>query len=295
MALRERSLAEESARRAQQLEVDRQEKQIRLQLEQRRLEEASEKNKQQAQWAFQKWQETQAEREMQRRFTAEQQQKRLDSQQALQQARFGEQEKLQGDRLAARTTPLPEDFAAHPVPDEQGKPIPGLVRVPTPTGWRTMPEPGFVGQQAGNRLEKFHQTQNRLSVLKGKRAEILKEFPVGTRRPDDAANPKLAPRAKAYDSAQSELKKISDEMQRLAPPVTDGTGTAPAAQAQDFPPAPANAKDRKADQTYKTPKGLYTWTGQGWAPYAAAAHDEEGDGEPADENGLAPADPDNEE
>lgn len=41
--------------------------------------------------------------------------------------------------------------------------------------------------------------------------------------------------------------------------------------ALDIPVAPVSQKDRKANTTYKTPKGVFTWTGSGWTTPASSS------------------------
>jgi hypothetical protein len=61
------------------------------------------------------------------------------------------------------------------------------------------------------------------------------------------------------------------------PAAAGETEAAPAgneAPPAEFDPAPADPKDRETDTTYKTPKGLHTWTENGWVPYTPASQDE---------------------
>jgi hypothetical protein len=276
MALRERSLQEESARRSQELEIERQYKAIQLQLAERKMEQQAAQSAEEAQQAWQKWNETRQDRELQRRFIAESQDRRLQQQQAFSATQQDQRLAAAMDRMKERAAithrEMPEQVVGKSAVDEQGNPIPGVRYYPTPTGWTVRSDPGFASGLVGERSTKALNIRNRMSLLKAERADVIKQFTPGSR----PANPE---RAKGYDAAMQRLGAIDEEMNKLAPPIGE-EGQAPG---ERFMPAPKDPAEREADTTYMTPKGPHTWTGKGWVPYEPGPPVDEGTETPADE------------
>lgn len=217
----EQRLQRESAMASQRLEMDRQLKLATMGLQRQRLEAAQQAVSQRASLAARQYAAQQA---YEKAITAG-----MDPTKAL--MTFGPgMGNMSGamaaaERVSAKSTPqMPQSLQGVPVMFK-GQEEPGLVTVPTPTGYRTMERPGYVGEQAGKRTEKFHATQNRISVLKADRAQLLKDnYRLSQNRPPDA---KDKPGTAAYNEAKAKLNALNDELNQLAPKV--GTqGTAPA-------------------------------------------------------------------
>lgn len=138
-------------------------------------------------------------------------------------------------RLAqqAERTIVPESVRARPVLDESGKPIPGMDLVPSSTGWRVTTRPGYVGEQAGERTERFHRTQNRIAKLKADKTDILKAWGSMGLPLKEPKNPDAALRWRA-DKAR--LANINTEMEGLAPAVSEETAKPKAKGRKAAPP-----------------------------------------------------------
>lgn len=121
---------------------------------------------------------------------------------------------------------IPERLVAKPVYDEKGNIIPGLRQVPTPTGWQTREEPGFVGNLAGERSARIHGTDYRMDYLKDKRKQILDPWGGSLGRKPDAK--KFPERAANWDAAKAAIDEIDAERERLAPAVPASGARKPA-------------------------------------------------------------------
>lgn len=209
---KQQQLERESAMQSQKLEMDRQLRLATMGLQQQRLEAAQTIAKTRAEQAARQYSAQQA---YEKALSAG-----VDPSKALMMYGPGmgsmASAMAAAERVSAKTTPqMPASLEAKPV-TFQGKEVPGLLTVPTPTGYRTLEQPGFVGGEAGKRTERLHATQNRLAYLRGEKGDIVKAWG-GTSFP--TVPPKSAERAKQWQADKQRLEDIQNEMGQLAPKV----------------------------------------------------------------------------
>ena len=183
-----------------------------------------------------------------------------------------------GPRMGAQGTP---EAAVLRAQLEKKKPIPTYREETSPSGAKYMysPETGAM-----HVLPRTHpalkpgpvEAQRVLDAETGEEIEGFIAVPSPTGEGMTVRTTK--PPAELSPSAAASMLSKMPEFMFLDPSITNEipalkarafSGLAKAtAKTDDFSAYPPNPKDRKIGQTYRTPKGLFTWTASGWIPYA---------------------------
>lgn len=251
MAVRQQEQEQRSLEEQQRMAMEKAYHDQEMGLREQQLAATQERIKQSADIALQRWKQSQAQQQIANAFRER-------------------SVAVQEGRLDKALAP-PEPLVANPIKDTEGNVVPGMHQY----GNRAIQDPGYVGTLAGQRTEKFHATQNRLSMLKAARTQILKDYGTYLGRTTPPANKDLAA---TVAKARNDLAKIDTEMNQLAPPVGART---PLASAVGRPlPLPKTKADAVAGKVYLTTKGPMLWNGDKFTvPESSAvsdtSHDEE--------------------
>lgn len=305
----ERERIGQSAREAEaRLAVETQYHQQQAELRQRELQQEEKKAAMTAQVAFQKYRESQAQREMTRRFQSEQQDKREGAIDKRQRTAL-EARSLQGQASANKPihvgNKLIDPNTGEVLFDANSDRVSDQDKMKFSRASKEMQEANaamahpWISADANAMTEWKKKYEDAKAAADGVTAKYQKKQTAAPEAPAAATDQFGMPSGLGLSGSNLAQPRLSIPGKggtlsiggAPATPAMTGTTPAPAetAPADLFPPAPVNPKDREKDTTYQTPKGPHTWTGENWVPYTPPSHDEE---QAATETPTEPAAPD---